>query len=125
MTALDLALIALGGGIGAGARYLLDAGVSRGRTEAFPLGIALANVLGSFLLGILTGIGTALGPMWLTIGGLGVLGGFTTFGTVSVDTVRWARRGRRPWAWMNGVGTLVATVVAAAIGMALGSLVPR
>jgi CrcB protein len=125
MNAGDVVALVAGGGLGAGARYVVDTAVMRGRTEAFPLGILVVNVSGSFLLGVLTGLAPLIGPVWLAIAGVGVLGGFTTFSTVSVDSVRLARGGRRDWAWANLIGTLVACVAAAALGYMLGGLLPR
>ena len=43
----------------------------------------------------------------------------------AVETALLAQRGRRDWAWVNLVGTLVACVVAAAIGFTIGGLFPR
>lgn len=124
MTVLDVVLVAAGGGLGAGARYLLDSFVMRGRRDAFPLGILIVNAIGSFLLGLLTALAPE-GATWLAVAGVGVLGGFTTFSTVSVDTVRLARTGRRDWAWVNLLGTFAVCVVAAAAGFLLGGLLPR
>jgi CrcB protein len=125
MTALELVALIVGGGLGAGGRYLVDGLVMRGRRGAFPLGILVVNVTGSFALGLLTGMAAVIGPAWMTILGVGVLGGFTTFSTVSVETVLLAQAGRRDWAWINLLGTLVAAVIAAALGFMLGGLLPR
>ncbi len=124
MNALEITALLVGGGIGAGARYVLDGAIMRGRSGAFPLGVLVVNVLGSFLLGLLTGI-PHVAAVWLTILGVGVLGGFTTFSTVAVETALLAQRGRRDWAWVNLVGTLVACVVAAAIGFTIGGMFRR
>ncbi|WEK13308.1 MAG: fluoride efflux transporter CrcB [Candidatus Microbacterium phytovorans] len=120
MTALDVVALVVGGGLGAGARYLVDGVVMRGRRGVFPLGILVVNVSGAFLLGLLTALAGAVGPVWLAIAGVGVLGGYTTFSTVSVETVLLAQRGRRDWAWLNLLGTLVLSVVAAALGVLIG-----
>lgn len=125
MNGVEIAALVVAGGLGAGARYVVDGLVMRGRTGAFPLGILVINVSGAFLLGLLTGLGTILAPSWLAIAGVGLLGGFTTFSTVSVESVLLAQRGRRDWAWLNLIGTLVAAVVAASIGLMLGGLLPR
>ena len=125
MNAVELVALVVGGGVGAGARYVLDGLVMRGRRGAFPLGILVVNVSGSFLLGLLTALAPVIGHAWLTILGVGLLGGFTTFSTVAVDSVRLARGGRRDWAWFDLVGTLVACVVAAAAGFMIGGLFPR
>ncbi|QRY39535.1 fluoride efflux transporter CrcB [Microbacterium hominis] len=125
MSGVEVAALIVGGGLGAGARYLMDAAVMRGRSGAFPVGILLVNVLGSFLLGLLTGLGTSVAPVWMSILGVGVLGGFTTFSTVSTETALLAERGRRDWAWINLLGTLVLSLAAAALGLLLGGLFPR
>jgi len=125
MSGVEVAALIVGGGLGAGARYLMDAAVMRGRSGAFPVGILLVNVLGSFLLGLLTGLGTSVAPVWMSILGVGVLGGFTTFSTVSTETALLAEGGRRDWAWINLLGTLVLSLAAAALGLLLGGLFPR
>jgi CrcB protein len=125
MSPVEIVALVAGGGLGAGARYLADGFVMRGRRDAFPLGILLVNVVGSFLLGLLTGASSLVGPVWLSIAGVGVLGGFTTFSTVSVESALLLQRGRRDWGWLNLIGTLVAGVVAAAVGIMIGGLLPR
>lgn len=125
MSALELVALVIGGGLGAGGRYVVDGLVMRGRTGVFPLGILVVNVTGSFALGLLTGMAAVIGPLWMTILGVGVLGGFTTFSTVSVESVLLAQAGRRDWAWLNLLGTLAAAVIAAAVGFMLGGLLPR
>ncbi|TDN90882.1 CrcB family protein [Microbacterium sp. BK668] len=123
MTGWMLILVVAGaGGLGAGLRYAVDALVMRGRRGAFPVGILVVNVTGSFGLGLLTGLAALVDASWATAIGVGLLGGFTTFSTVSVETVLLGRRGRRDWAWLNLVGTLAASVAAAAIGVGLGRL---
>lgn len=125
MNPVETAALVVGGGLGAGARYLMDAAIMRGRSGAFPIGILLVNVLGSFLLGLVTGLGPNVAPAWASILGVGVLGGFTTFSTVSTETALLAERGRRDWAWINLIGTLVLSLIAAAAGLVIGELFPR
>ena len=124
MNVLEWGALIVGGGIGAGVRYLLDGAIIRGRKDAFPLGILVVNIVGSFLLGLLTGV-PQVSPAWLAIVGTGVLGGFTTFSTVAVETVLLAQRRRRDWAWVNLLGTFLVCLVAAAVGLAIGGLFPR
>ncbi|SDQ62038.1 fluoride efflux transporter CrcB [Microbacterium sp. cf332] len=120
-----LIALVVAGGVGAGIRYVVDVMMTRGRRDAFPIGILVVNTTGSGLLGLLTGLGAVVAPDWLAVLGVGLLGGYTTFSTVSVETVQLARRGRRDWAVLNLAGTLVAAVVAAAIGLTLGGLIGR
>ncbi len=120
-----LVALIVAGGLGAGARYVVDVLVTRGRRGAFPVGILVVNVTGSALLGLVTGLGALVGPDWLAVLGAGLLGGYTTFSTVSLDTVELARRGRRDWAVVNLAGTFAAAVVGAAIGLVIGGILPR
>ncbi len=124
MNAIEWAALISGGGLGAGARYLVDGAIMRGRRGIFPVGILVVNVIGSFLLGLLTGI-PHLAPAWLAILGTGVLGGFTTFSSVAVETVLLAQRRRRDWARVSLVGTFILCLVAAAVGLTIGGLFPR
>ena len=123
MSVWVLAAAAAAGGAGAGLRFLLDAAVMRTRHGRFPLGILIVNVSGSLALGLLTGLsGAIVGPALAVVLGTGLLGGYTTFSTVSVETVLLMQRGRRRAALFNLVGTLALALAAAAIGVLLGGL---
>ena len=125
MTGGEFAVLVAAGGIGAALRFLVDrAATGPNGASAFPLGILIGNGVGSFVLGGLVAVGDAIAPAWLAILGIGLVGGFTTFSTMAVDTVRLARAGRRDWAWLNLVGSFVACVAAAGVGGMLGGLVP-
>lgn len=112
-------LVALAGGVGAGLRWLADVLLSRLLPSGFPWAILVVNTTGSFALGLITG--AALGTEWLAVLGTGLLGGYTTFSTVAVDTQVLAGEGRRGAAWADALGTLALTVAAALAGLALGA----
>lgn len=124
MSPLLFVLLSLAGGLGAATRFALD-GVIRSRAgESLPWGTILINVTGSFLLGLVTGmVGQHLlaGSAQLVLG-TGFLGGYTTFSTASLETVRLLQAGRRRDGIVNALGTLVAATASAAIGLLLGSL---
>lgn len=125
MSGVWLALaVALAGGLGAAVRLAVDGAVAARTRLAYPLGTTVINVSGSFLLGVLTGAVAArlLPPEWGVILGTGLLGGYTTFSTASVETVRLALAGRWRAAAANGFGMLAAALVAAAAGLWLGGL---
>lgn len=116
MTAL---LVALAGGLGAATRFVVD-GVVRRRFPLLPT--LVVNVSGSLALGLLAGLalrGAVPGAV-LTVLGTGFLGGYTTFGTASAETVRHVAERRWAAAILGSVGMLVAGVVACAAGVALG-----
>ncbi|MEV8041364.1 MULTISPECIES: fluoride efflux transporter CrcB [unclassified Arthrobacter] len=124
MSPLTVALLGLAGGLGAASRFLLD-GLIRSRVRAaLPVATIVINVTGSLLLGLIAGaVGAHAAPPELQlIVGTGFLGGYTTFSTASFETVRLVQSGRSGLALVNGLGTALAAVGAAAGGLALGGL---
>ena len=119
----ELIAVAVAGGAGAVTRFVFD-GVIRDRVRAsYPIGTTIINVSGSFLLGLLTGLALSavVSDDWRLIVGTGFLGGYTTFSTASFETVRLMQTGRYTAAISNGLGMLVASVAAAALGYWIGS----
>ncbi|WP_446665097.1 fluoride efflux transporter FluC [Flexivirga sp. B27] len=118
-------LIAACGGVGAVSRFVLDAEVRRRVRGAFPVGTFVINVLGSLLLGILTGALTHhagwLSPTAKAALGTGFCGGFTTFSTASVETARlWLSTGKAQGS-RYAVATAVVSLLAALLGLAIGA----
>jgi crcB protein len=116
--------IACAGGVGAACRFMLD-GLIRARIRmSYPLGTTVINVSGSLLLGLVTGLALmhALPQPWHLALGTGFLGGYTTFSTASFESVRLLQDGRYLAALSNGLGMLVVSVAAAALGLWLGTL---
>ena len=112
-------LIAVAGGLGAASRLIVD-GLVRDRVPtSFPWATVLINVSGSFLLGVLVGLGA--GDRWQAVMGTGFLGGYTTFSTASFETAGLLLDRRPLAAAANGLGVLVACVAAASGGYALGA----
>jgi CrcB protein len=116
-----LVWLALAGGLGAVARLVLD-GAVRERTEATVLGTMLVNLSGSLLLGLVAGLASAsvLPEGLRLVLGTGFLGGYTTFSTASVETVRLARQRRWAAAALHGPGMLVGSVALAGLGLWVG-----
>ncbi|WP_166969788.1 fluoride efflux transporter CrcB [Brevibacterium atlanticum] len=124
MSVLLFSAIAVAGGLGAGLRMILD-GLIKSRTTGPTLwGTIVINVSGSLVLGFLTGLAAqALLPeSWHLVIGTGFLGGYTTFSTASVETVRLLQE--RKWAisLVNGLGTLIVATAAAGSGLWLGGI---
>ncbi|RIK16946.1 MAG: fluoride efflux transporter CrcB [Acidobacteria bacterium] len=124
MTPALFLLVALAGGLGAAARFALDGLVSARTDGSLPWGTITVNLTGSFALGLVTGLaGSHLLPDDVTtVLGAGFLGGYTTFSTASLETVRLLQEGRTTAGVLVGAGTLVTTVVLAGLGLWLGSL---
>lgn len=125
MSILTWFAMAVAGGFGAAIRLFVD-GVIRNRVRiAYPLGTTIINVSGSLLLGFVTGLALehVLSGDWKTILGTGLLGGYTTFSTASFETVRLIQERRAGAAVVNGIGMLVLSVAAAALGLWLGGLI--
>jgi len=120
-------LLALGGGLGAVTRFVVDAAVARHNPFRVPLGTMLINITGSLALGVVTGLLTAgtagsTGATVRAVLGTGFCGGYTTFSTASVETVRlWLAEGRGTGV-RYAAATLVGSVAAAAVGLAVAHL---
>jgi CrcB protein len=107
-------------GLGAPARYLLDGWVQDRTHGAFPWGTFTVNVTGCLALGVLTGLGLYhdLGSTARTVLGTGGLGAYTTFSTLTYETIRLAEEGALDEAARNAVGSLLVGLAAASIGLA-------
>lgn len=118
-----LVLTALAGGVGGALRFLVDTGVSRLNHTRMPLGTIVVNTTACLALGLLTGFGLAhLGhDALVTVLGTGLLGGYSTFSTASVEGVRLLREGRRLAAVVHAGGMLTLSLTASLLGLALGA----
>lgn len=120
-----LLLTALAGGVGGALRFLVDTGVSRRSKGSLPLGTAVVNVTACLLLGLLTGLAGdhPSGGGLLSVLGVGLMGGYSTFSTASVEGVRLLRAGRWVGAIAHSGGMLVLSLAAAMLGLVTGSLI--
>ncbi|MGJ8624929.1 MAG: fluoride efflux transporter CrcB [Yoonia sp.] len=108
--------VALGGAIGAAARY--GVGVALFRPGTFPLGVLAVNIIGSFLMGaIVVYLGqksmTHLNPFLMT----GVLGGFTTFSAFSLEAFTMFERGEITQAAIYVALSVILSIAALALGI--------
>jgi crcB protein len=120
--------VALGGGFGAWLRFLVGrawtAALGPVRAGEFPYATLTVNVLGSLLMGLLVGWLARFGTHGETtrlVLAIGVLGGFTTFSSFSLDIVSLAERGQLGLAaFYTGI-----SVIAGAASLFLGLLLMR
>ena len=116
-------LVGLGGGIGSTLRFGADSWLRPLFSGSISWSTVLINTSGSLLLGILTGVFAGIPEAaTLTVLGSGVLGGYTTFSTASVEAATLLRAGKLRAAATYAGGTLVISAVAAVLGLTLGHL---
>lgn len=118
MSALTWLGVALLGGLGAVARFLLDSLVSGASRQELPFGTFTVNITGAFGLGLLDGL--ALSGAALVLAGTATLGSYTTFSTWMLETHRLREDGRFVGALANVVVSLGAGIGAAALGRTVG-----
>ncbi len=111
--------VVLLGGLGAVARFELDARVQARHDGELPLGTLVVNCLGSFLLGLVTGLG--VGGDMLLLAGVATLGSFTTFSTWMLESERLAEDGERRLAAWNVVASIAVGLAAAGAGWGIGA----
>ncbi|MFD4181719.1 fluoride efflux transporter CrcB [Rhodococcus sp. NPDC058514] len=112
-----LAVVALGGGIGALARYGIAHAIP---TREMPWATLITNVLGCLLIGILMVLITEVAAAHRLLRpflGVGVLGGFTTFSTYAVEVRGLLASGSYPIAFVYLVGTVLAALAAVLAGV--------
>lgn len=117
--------VAIGGTLGAVARYALGAYAAAWLGSFFPWGTFIINVTGSFLIGLFEGVASRPGgvpPVAKLFIVTGCLGGYTTFSTFAYETLALAREGGRKRALANIVGSVVGAFLAVAAGHALGQM---
>lgn len=118
--------VAMGGALGASARYGLGQILSSKSTSGFPVGTFAANITGGFLMGLLVA--------WLALKvnggenlrlflGVGLLGGFTTFSAFSLETMLMIERKAYGLAGAYISGSVILSVLALMLGLALGRMV--
>ncbi|MEO0774397.1 MAG: fluoride efflux transporter CrcB [Pseudomonadota bacterium] len=110
--------VALGGAIGASARYLTSVGAMRLMGPGFPWGTMAVNVVGSFLMGVLVVVlaqkgGMKAAPFLMT----GILGGFTTFSAFSLDAFTLYERGQTGLALTYIASSVAFSLVAIVAGV--------
>jgi CrcB protein len=127
--AVVLGAIAVGGALGAVARYALSMWLPARGGAGFPWGIFIVNVSGCALIGVLMALVSEGGrdartpPLLRPFLGVGVLGGFTTFSTYALDTVHLLQAG--PHAVWTAAAYLGGTLLGALAAVWAGAAATR
>ena len=118
----SLLLVMTGGALGAGARHLTGRALLAWLGSGFPYGTLTVNLLGGLLMGLLAGLlvrGGPSGEAWRLFLGVGILGGFTTFSSFSLDTVLLWERGAGALALGYVLASVAGSIAALAAGLAM------
>lgn len=114
-----LLLVFLGGGLGAMSRFLVTTALA-GKLGNFPLGTLAANFFGCLLMGLVVGILAGRYESIRLFVAVGFLGGFTTFSSFSAETLALIQGGQIFSAAVNVIVSVVAGLIACAVGLKIG-----
>ena len=120
---MSLFLVMIGGAVGSALRYLLGRLSLALFGPGFPWGTLAANVFGGLAMGLLAGWLVAAMPadseQWRLLIGIGLIGGFTTFSTFSLETVNMIQRGDLAVAAAYVAVSVAGAILALFAGLAL------
>ena len=119
--------VAIGGALGSVSRFWLSGLVAERFGETFPWGTLLINITGSFIIGIFAAFTDPEGRVLASPGFrqffmIGICGGYTTFSSFSLQTLRLAQE--REWLYVGGnvLLSVVLCLIAVWLGYLLGSM---
>jgi len=119
--------VALGGALGSVARYWINDLVLLKTGSNFPWGILIINVTGSFLIGVFAAFTDPDGRLLASPGlrqflMIGICGGYTTFSSFSLETLKQLQGGNWFYAGANIILSVVLCLVAVWLGYLLGAM---
>ncbi|WP_298345875.1 fluoride efflux transporter CrcB [Ferrimicrobium sp.] len=112
-------LVAIFGALGAISRYLLDRAIMGRLASDFPVGTLVINLSGALILGIVVGLATRniLSTEDTIAIGDGFIGAYTTFSTLTFESLTLANADSISLGILNMVGTVVAATILAYLGL--------
>lgn len=119
---LGFVVVFFGGGLGAALRHGVNLAAARMMGTTFPYGTLFINVLGSLCMGLIAeyfALKSGLSQRWLLFITTGILGGFTTFSTFSLDTALLYERGQIGAAGLYVIASVAIGIGALFTGMAI------
>ncbi len=110
-----------GGFIGSVMRYLLQVFVEKEMSSTFPLGTLIANIAGSFLIGIVFALAEKqiMSAEWRLFMSVGICGGFTTFSAFAFNNFNMIKEHTWNQLLLNVGGNLILGVFAVYLGIIL------
>ncbi len=116
---LPLLYVMVGGAVGSGARYLTGRAMLSLLGPDYPYGTLAVNLIGGLLMGVLVGVlaRNTASETWRLLLGIGVLGGFTTFSSFSLDVVAMIERGAIGVAFWYVLVSVIGSVAALFAGL--------
>ena len=126
MNPLDIVAVVTGAGIGGGLRYVLGGWIAERWGASFPWGTFAVNVSGAFLLGVVMALSverSLIPPAWRLFLGVGILGGYTTFSTLSYESIALMQRGLMMQGALNMFGSALAGLAAVFAGIVVGRMI--
>jgi CrcB protein len=117
----QLLLVMAGGAVGSAARFLVGRAALGALGPNFPYGTLAVNLIGGLGMGLLVGVLARLnaGEYWRLLLGIGVLGGFTTFSSFSLDAVGMIERGDLAMALAYVLVSVIGSIAAVFIGLSI------
>lgn len=115
----ELLFVAAGGALGSAMRYLVSSSIYAWFGRAFPWGTLAVNIVGSFVIGLMSILLVEkfnVAQEWRLAIVVGVLGGFTTFSSFSWDTLDLMQQGLTFKAMLNVLANVVICITAAWLG---------
>lgn len=120
MDARAVIAVAVGAAIGGVLRYVVGTVFLQRFGPGFPWGTLFINVTGSFLIGVVAELSLTrafgITPLLRVFATTGLLGGYTTFSTFSLDTLTLIGDGALPYALLYAGGSVVTGVLGAYVG---------
>lgn len=122
MSLVPVLLVAIGGAFGSVCRYLVGVGAGRLLGPDFPFGTMIVNITGSFIMGLFIELlalkldGSESLRLFVAVG---ILGGFTTLSSFSLDTVVLFERGSAATAAVYVAGSIILSLAALVAGLHL------
>ncbi len=122
--------VMLGGAVGTALRFGLSNWFASHYGETFPIGTIVVNVTGCFVIGLFAALTGPDGifltsPLTRQVVMIGILGGYTTFSSFSLQTLNLARDGQWLYAGLNVNLSVVLCLVGVWIGVALGAMINK